>query len=101
ALPPPIPHHLAEHNPPHPHTPPSCHPFATLQTTDALPQRSHLCGHTAITHARSPFLTRRHSVVVNSPSPRACLAASTRRWVSIRPRHSRIASATGCEASPS
>ncbi len=93
--------HLADHDQRHPDTTPKDHPVAAFRVADALLQRAHSRRRAGAAHDRSPLLTRCHSVVVNSPSPRACLAAATRRSVSMCPRHSRMASATACAAKPS
>lgn len=76
-------------------------PAAAFKVTNALLQRAHARRRFGVAHDFSALLTRRHSIVVSRPSFRACRAASSRRSASIRPRHSRMASATGCAFSPS
>lgn len=87
--------HLADDDQRHPNTTPQGQRFTALHVTDALLKRAHTRRHIGVVHDRISFFTCCHSVVVNSPSPRACLAASRRRSIPIRPWHSRMASATG------
>lgn len=93
--------HLTDDNKRHPDTTTQRQSVAAFHVADALLQGTHARRRTRVAHDRRHFLTRCHSVVVISPSPRARFAASRRRSVSMRPRHSRMASATGCATSPS
>ena len=92
--------HLADHDKRHRNTATQCETIIAFEVPNALLQRAHVLWNVAVVHGCSPSLTRYHSVVVRSPSSRASLAARSRRSVSMRPRHSRIASATGCEIRP-
>lgn len=92
--------HLADHDESHPDPAAQGETVVAFQVASPLLQGPHPRRSARVAHDWSPFRTRCHSVPVSRPSRRACLAASISRPVSIRPRHSRMASAIGCAASP-
>ncbi|CAN5348313.1 hypothetical protein BH09ACT11_BH09ACT11_22600 [soil metagenome] len=93
--------HLADHGQRHADPAAQREAVVAFEVADALLQGAHARRSVRVAHDCNPFRTRCHSVVVSRPSLRACLTASRRRSVSMRPRHSGMASGTGCASRPS
>lgn len=93
--------HLSDHDQRHPDAPTQSQVLVSFDVANALVQRSNAPRGIEVSHDRNAFLSLCHSPVVNRPSFRACFAASISRSVSMRPRHSRSASATACDSRPS